>query len=91
MKNYLLEVVKQCREKGYVQTLTGRRRFLPAIHHTNPGARNQAERQAVNTTVQGSAADLVKTAMVKIDRRLAVEYPATKRSHKHKAEEESGR
>ncbi|XP_030850352.1 DNA polymerase theta [Strongylocentrotus purpuratus] len=90
MKNYLLEVVKQCREKGYVQTLTGRRRYLPAIHHTNPGARNQAERQAVNTTVQGSAADLVKTAMVKIDRRLAVEYPATKRSHKHKEEEESG-
>nr|XP_054753461.1 DNA polymerase theta-like [Lytechinus pictus] len=90
MKNYLLEVVKQCKEHGYVQTLTGRRRYLPSIHHTNPGARNQAERQAVNTTVQGSAADLVKTAMVKIDRRLSVEYPATKRCHRHKEEEQLG-
>ncbi|XP_071480044.1 DNA polymerase theta-like [Diadema antillarum] len=90
MKNYLLNVVKQCKEKGYVQTLTGRRRYLPSIHHANPGARSQAERQAVNTTVQGSAADLVKTAMVKIDRRLAAEFPDTQKSHRHRSDEQLG-
>ncbi|XP_072178198.1 DNA polymerase theta-like [Diadema setosum] len=90
MKNYLLNVVKQCKEKGYVQTLTGRRRYLPSINHANPGARSQAERQAVNTTVQGSAADLVKTAMVKIDCRLAVEFPDTQRSHRHRSDEQLG-
>ena len=75
MKKFLAKTVQQCREKGYVTTLLGRKRLLPGIHSPNIHARNQAERQAVNTTIQGSAADLVKTAMVNIDRRLSDRFP----------------
>ena len=75
MKKFLTKTVQECREKGYVTTLLGRKRFLPGIHSPNIHARNQAERQAVNTTIQGSAADLVKTAMVNIDKRLSEKYP----------------
>ena len=75
MKKFLTKTVQECREKGYVTTLLGRKRFLPSIHSPNIHAHNQAERQAVNTTIQGSAADLVKTAMVNIDRRLSERFP----------------
>ena len=75
MKKFLNKTVQECREKGYVTTLLGRKRYLPSIHSTNIHARSQAERQAVNTTIQGSAADLVKTAMVNIDRRLSERFP----------------
>ena len=75
MKKFLTKTVKECRERGYVTTLLGRKRFLPSIHSPNIHARSQAERQAVNTTIQGSAADLVKTAMVKIDKRLFERFP----------------
>ena len=51
----------------------------------------QAERQAVNTTIQGSAADLVKTAMNNIDRRLAEEFPSTRRTHRHRDDPAAGR
>ncbi len=70
MKKFLSKTVRDCRENGYVTTLLGRKRFLPSIHSSNVHARSQAERQAVNTAIQGSAADLVKTAMVNIDQRL---------------------
>ena len=75
MKKFLTKTVQECREKGYVTTLLGRKRFLQNIHSPNIHARNQAERQAVNTTIQGSAADLVKTAMVNIDKRLLARFP----------------
>ncbi|WAR06887.1 DPOLQ-like protein [Mya arenaria] len=71
MRAYLRQTVDQCRMDGFVKTILGRKRYLPGITSTQPHARAQAERQAVNTTVQGSAADLVKTAMVRIDDRLA--------------------
>ncbi len=70
MKKFISKTVQGCRNSGYVTTLLGRKRFLPGIHSTNIHAKSQAERQAVNTTVQGSAADLVNTAMVNIDRRI---------------------
>lgn len=70
MREFLTSTVQQCRDKGYVVTLQGRRRYLSHIHSTDASARTQAERQAVNSTIQGSAADLVKTAMINIDRRL---------------------
>ena len=75
MKTFITKTVQDCRENGYVSTLLGRKRFLPNIHSPNIHARSQAERQAVNTTIQGSAADLAKTAMVNIDRKLAERFP----------------
>ena len=62
----------------------GRKRFLPSIHSTNAHARCQAERQAVNTTVQGSAADLVKQAMINVDNRLAQHFPSCAAPHLHR-------
>ncbi|KAH3724324.1 hypothetical protein DPMN_050140 [Dreissena polymorpha] len=84
MRAYLRKTVDQCRRQGYVQTMTGRKRYLPAITSPNPHARAQAERQAVNTTVQGSAADLVKRAMVSIDKSLEEMFPNTLYTHRHK-------
>ena len=72
MRKYLRQTVDTCREKGYVQTMLGRKRYLESITGTNPHARAQAERQTVNTAVQGSAADLVKMAMIEIDRKLMI-------------------
>lgn len=74
LKKYISNTVQFCRDEGHVTTLLGRKRFLPGIHSTNIHVRSQAERQAVNTTIQGSAADLVKTAMVNIDRKIAAQY-----------------
>ena len=67
LESFLRSSVDRCRELGYVETLMGRRRYLPAIKSTNANERSQAERQAVNSTVQGSAADLVKQAMINVD------------------------
>ena len=75
MKRFIGQVVQDCREKGFVTTLLGRKRFLSGISSANVHAKSQAERQAINTTIQGSAADLVKTAMVNIDARVEQLHP----------------
>ncbi|XP_067353215.1 DNA polymerase theta isoform X2 [Channa argus] len=80
---FLKETVKNCIKNGYVQTLMGRRRYLPGITNTNVHIKAHAERQAVNTTVQGSAADIVKLATVNIQKRLQKTYPAAPLSHQH--------
>ncbi|KAM9565459.1 DNA polymerase theta isoform 2-T2 [Guaruba guarouba] len=82
IRNFLRETVGNCRRDGFVQTILGRRRYLPAIKDPNPYSKAHAERQAVNTTVQGSAADIVKTATVNIQRRLEAFYSVIK-SHGH--------
>lgn len=74
MRRFLSTTVQSCKDNGLIVTLLGRKRFLGGIHSQNVHIRSQAERQAVNSTIQGSAADLVKTAMVNIDRVLAKEY-----------------
>ncbi|PIK33249.1 hypothetical protein BSL78_29937 [Apostichopus japonicus] len=84
MKNFIKQTVDKCRERGFVETISKRRRYLPSINHSNLGARNHAERQAVNTTIQGSAADLVKTAMVQLQQQLSLSFPATRISHRHR-------
>ena len=84
IRKYLKKTVAFCKQNGFVKTLMGRKRFLPSIHSTNVHARSQAERQAVNTTVQGSAADLVKIAMINIDHRLAQAFPSCATPHRHK-------
>uniref|UniRef100_A0A8C8VKG1 DNA polymerase theta n=1 Tax=Pelusios castaneus TaxID=367368 RepID=A0A8C8VKG1_9SAUR len=82
IQKFLRETVKKCSRDGFVQTILGRRRYLPAIKDANPYSKAHAERQAVNTTVQGSAADIVKTATVNIQRRLD-SFPTAVKSHGH--------
>ena len=65
----------QAREKGYVTTLLGRRRYLPAINSSDRMAREGAERMALNTPIQGTAADLIKLAMLRADELIKDEFP----------------
>ena len=66
VKEYTDKVIAQARQDGYVTTLLSRRRYLPDINHRNRNIRSFAERTAINTPIQGSAADLIKMAMVTI-------------------------
>ncbi|HLF20108.1 MAG TPA: DNA polymerase I, partial [Bacteroidota bacterium] len=67
VKQYINDTIDTARRKGYVQTLLGRRRYLPEINSRNQNIRGNAERQAINMPIQGTAADMIKLAMVKID------------------------
>jgi DNA polymerase-1 len=78
VKAFLAEQVEFARAHGYVTTIAGRRRYLPRIRSSNTQERQFAERTAVNTPVQGSAADLIKIAMIRLHGRLAAEQPAVK-------------
>jgi len=64
------EVVELGREQGYVSTILGRRRYLPDLLSSNRMVRANAERMALNTPIQGSSADIIKLAMLEIDRQL---------------------
>uniref|UniRef100_A0A8K9Y0W0 Polymerase (DNA directed) nu n=1 Tax=Oncorhynchus mykiss TaxID=8022 RepID=A0A8K9Y0W0_ONCMY len=66
VQTFIHTTIQQCHKRGYVVSIMGRRRTLPHIHSTDWGVRMQAERQAVNFVVQGSAADLCKMAMIRI-------------------------
>lgn len=78
VKTWLDSTVKKGRELGYVTTLLGRRRQLPDLKANNPMARNAAERAAVNAPIQGTAADIVKVAMLSVDEALMEAYPTTR-------------
>ncbi|XP_060747500.1 DNA polymerase theta isoform X2 [Tachysurus vachellii] len=80
---FLRETVKSCSKNGFVKTLLGRKRFLPGIKESNMYIKSHSERQAVNTTVQGSAADIVKLATINIQRRLEEAFPEVLLSHQH--------
>jgi DNA polymerase I len=73
VKRYLDTQIEFAKEKGYVKTLLGRRRDIPEINSDNPRLQSNAERIATNTPIQGSAADLIKVAMVRIHNRLKQE------------------
>ena len=73
VKAYMDRVIAQAREKGYVETIFGRKRFLPDINSKNAVARGLAERNAINAPIQGSAADIIKLAMIAVARRLDAE------------------
>ncbi len=75
---FLQQCVAQAREHGYVQTILGRRRAVPQIHSRNPNERALGERIAINTVVQGSAADLIKLAMLHIHRDLPGRFPGAR-------------
>jgi DNA polymerase-1 len=64
------DVVDTAREKGYVETIMGRRRYLRDINSANHTVRSFAERNAINAPIQGSAADMIKLAMIKIHKRM---------------------
>jgi DNA polymerase-1 len=70
LKEYISEQVELAREQGYVQTISGRRRYLKDINSQNQVVRGGAERNAVNAPIQGSAADIIKIAMINIQKRL---------------------
>ena len=74
LKAYMNEQVDFAREKGYVETVLGRRRYLKDINSQNAVVRGAAERNAVNAPIQGSAADIIKLAMINIHRRLKKEH-----------------
>lgn len=66
IKAYMTEIVDSAREKGYVETLLGRRRYIRDIHSANATVRGFAERNAINAPIQGTAADMIKLAMIRI-------------------------
>ena len=70
VRSYMKEIVEQAREMGYVTTLYGRRRYLPELKSSNFTLRSFGERVALNTPIQGSAADIIKLAMIRVDRAL---------------------
>ncbi len=70
IRDYLHEIVVQARKDGYTQTILGRRRYLPDLTSDNRQRREMAERMALNAPIQGSAADIIKVAMLEVDRAL---------------------
>ncbi len=70
VREYMLKSVDAAREKGYIETAWGRRRYLPDITSRNSVVRGYAERNAVNAPIQGTAADIIKVAMIRIDERF---------------------
>jgi DNA polymerase-1 len=73
VRDYLHGVVEDARRTGFTETLLGRRRYLPDLTSDNRQRREMAERMALNAPIQGSAADIIKVAMLRIDRALAAE------------------
>jgi DNA polymerase-1 len=78
IKQYMTETIALGRERGYVETITGRRRYLPDLRSANATVRASAERNAINMPIQGSSADLIKIAMVQIARAAREENWRTK-------------
>ena len=78
VQEYMAEIVRDAKEKGYVTTLLHRRRYLPEITSRNFNVRSFAERTAMNTPIQGSAADIIKLAMIQMSERLKQEKLQTK-------------
>ncbi len=75
VKAYMKQVVENANRDGYTQTLYGRKRWIPELKSSNFNIRQGAERIALNTPIQGTAADLIKLAMIRVDKALAENYP----------------
>ena len=78
VKAYMKKVVEDARECGYTETLYGRRRYIPELKSSNFNVRSSAERMTLNTPIQGTAADLIKLAMIRVDKALRENYPEAK-------------
>jgi DNA polymerase-1 len=75
VKAYMRQVVEDAREQGYTQTMYGRKRYIPELKSSNFNVRSGAERIALNTPIQGTAADLIKLAMIRVDKALRDQFP----------------
>ena len=73
VKTFMSEIKKEAKIQGYVKTIAGRKIFLPNITHSNFQIRSAAERTAINAPIQGTAADILKLAMIQIDKWLVTE------------------
>ena len=75
VRAYMKQVVEQARQTGYTETLLGRRRYIPELKSSNFNVRSGAERIALNTPIQGTAADLIKLAMIRVEEALNRDFP----------------
>ena len=75
VRDYMKQVVEAAKSTGYTQTMYGRRRYIPELSSTNFNIRQSAERIALNTPIQGTAADLIKLAMIRVHQTLKEHYP----------------
>ena len=75
VRHYMKQVVTDARENGYTQTLFGRKRTIPELTASNFMVRQSGERMALNTPIQGTAADLIKMAMIRVDKALRENFP----------------
>jgi DNA polymerase-1 len=73
VKDYMTKSIETAREKGYTETLFGRRCYLPDINSHNAVVRGYAERNAINAPIQGTAADIIKIAMIRLHKRIKEE------------------
>ncbi len=78
VRDYMKSVVENARRSGFTQTLFGRKRYIPELTSSNFNIRSGAERIALNTPIQGTAADLIKMAMLRVDQALRENYPEAK-------------
>ena len=78
IRDYMKQVVVNARDKGWTQTMYGRRRSIPELRSSNYNVRQSAERMALNTPIQGTAADLIKLAMIRVDKALSDHFPEAK-------------
>ncbi len=78
VKQYMGNVVEDARKRGFTCTLYGRKRYIPELKSSNFNIRSGAERIALNTPIQGTAADLIKLAMIRVDKALNQQYPQAK-------------
>ena len=78
VRDYMKQVVEDARSIGYTKTMYGRRRYIPELSSSNFNIRQGAERIALNTPIQGTAADLIKLAMIRVDQALKANYPEAK-------------
>ena len=75
VRKYMKDVVVNAKDLGYTQTMFGRRRYIPELKSSNFNIRSGAERIALNTPIQGTAADLIKLAMIRVEKALNEQYP----------------
>ena len=78
VRDYMKQVVEDARKRGFTTTLYGRKRYIPELSSSNFNIRQGAERIALNTPIQGTAADLIKLAMIRVDRALKEHFPSAK-------------
>ena len=78
VRSYMKKVVEDARDIGYTETLYGRRRYIPELKSSNFNIRSGAERIALNTPIQGTAADIIKLAMIRVEQALNEHFPEAK-------------